>query len=76
MSNNNLQCHSGTTKDEILAFVNEHKGKLIKVLYETNISNFWGDDYEVVIDTSEEKGRNQLLYIIEYYYIHSLTTTP
>lgn len=38
-----LECHSGASKEELIAFVEEHKGKKIWCNYEENLYPFPDD---------------------------------
>ena len=65
-----LNCHSGTRKEEIIAFVNANIGKKIEVHFEENIIDTWGDDNILIYDTSIYERLSELLKLINDHYIH------
>lgn len=72
-----LQCHSGTKKQEVLDFVEAHKGKTLKLHYENNIYGRWGDDDFGDYDTSDKQVYESLLCMIDTHYIHGISViTP
>ena len=72
-----LNCHSGTKKQEVFDFVEAHKGKTLKLHYENNIYERWGDDDFYDYDTSYQKDYERLLQMIATHYIHGIkVTTP
>lgn len=66
-----IDCHSSTPKEELVEFVNKHKGKKIEIHYETNIGVGWDDDF-FTYDTSGEKHYNEILDTIKTSYIHGI----
>jgi len=68
----NIQCHSSTTKEQVIEFINAHAGKKIKLHYESNMYPYWGDDHidEILLD---EEGLKQALDKVKKYYIHSVS---
>ena len=67
-----LQCHSGTSKEQIEQFIIVNKGKVMSVNYEHNIYQHWGDDDIGEFNTSVEKEYNDLIRLIRNHYIHSI----
>lgn len=48
-------------------------GRKIEVCFEYNLYNHWGDDGTFVYNTSNEKEYNDLIRIIDTYYIHEIS---
>lgn len=71
-----LGCHSGTKKEEVIAFIKSNKDKKIEVHYEENFIDTWGDDEIIVFDTSIDKQCKELLDLVENHYIHEIKLVP
>lgn len=69
---NKIDCHSSTPKQDLVAFVKEHKGGKIELHYENNIYSGWGDDSVHTFDTNIGKDYEELLKTIETHYIHGI----
>lgn len=67
----NFQCHSGTTKEEILGFLNENAGSNAILHYEENMYPTWGDDHDVTL-VLDEKGMKIAHSYVETHYIHDV----
>lgn len=67
-----IECHSSTTKQDLIDFVERHKGKKINIHYENNIYNSWGDDDVFTYDTSLERHYKEILETIATHYIHGI----
>lgn len=67
-----MMCHGGTKKEELIAFVEEHKGKKIEIHYECNIYPGWGDDDMFTYDTSTKKHYDEIIDTINTHYIHGM----
>jgi len=67
-----IDCHSSTKKEELITFVEKHKGKKINIHFEHNIGGGWGDDDDFTFNTSIENHLNEILETIEKYYIHGI----
>lgn len=51
---NKLSCHSSTSYDEIISFLNANKGKTVNFHYELLGYPTWGDDEIIEIKLDEE----------------------
>jgi len=69
-----IDCHSGTKKEELLAFVELHKGKKINIHFENNMRSGWGDDSDYTFNTSIEKLYIEAVDTIKTCYIHGIKT--
>lgn len=69
-----IKCHGGTKKEEILSFVEKHKGSKIEIHYENNFIERWGDDDIFAYDTSDPKHYKELIETINNHYIHGIKT--
>lgn len=66
-----LQCHSGTKKEEIIEFLQHHKGKHADILLETNLYPQWGDDWVLSVEL-HETGMKSAIETVNECYIHNV----
>lgn len=67
-----IDVHSGTTKQEIINYVNNNKGQILTLHYEGNTYTNWGDDYMYNFDTNIENEYNNLITTINNHDIHNI----
>ena len=68
-----MRCHGGTKKEELLDFVGRNEGKKIEIHYEANLyPDRWGDDDFFTYDTSTEKHLSEIIDTIKTHYIHGI----
>lgn len=67
-----IECHSSTPKQDLIDFVNLHRGKIIMLHWEGNMYPSWGDDDFTEYDTSKHEKFNQIIKSIEIHYIHNI----
>mgnify|MGYP003526598758 FL=1 len=68
-----INCHGSTPKQDLIDFVNKHKGKKINLHYENNLYDRWGDDDDYTYDTSQEEYYIGIINTIKTHYIHNIT---
>ena len=68
---NEIKCHSGTPKEDLIAFVETNKGKAIEIHFENNFGA-WGDDEIFTYDTDNETFYNEALRIVKNHYVHNI----
>lgn len=65
-----LQCHSSSSKKEVLDFAARNKGKVIFLCWESNLNTCWGDDEVTKYDTSIQESYDELINKIRECYVH------
>jgi phage-related protein len=68
---NKFECHSGTSKEEILAFIDKHLGSKVILHYEENLYDRWGDDYDIEFELNSDQ-INKIKQFISKHYIHNI----
>jgi hypothetical protein len=66
-----FNCHSGTSKKEILDFITPYFGSKIRLHFEHNVYHNWGDDDDIEFEFTEEN-REDITSFIERHYIHNV----
>lgn len=66
-----FSCHSSTSKEVVIAFLNENKGNLVNIYYELNGYPVWGydDDINVLLD---DEGIVAAIECVKRHYIHEI----
>lgn len=67
-----IECHSSTPKQDLIDFVNIHRGKIIILHWESNMYDTWGDDDFTEYDTSNDEKFNSIVETIKTHFIHNI----